>query len=87
MNKCKIFPALVRKCKSIFKKVSYLVLSPNFVTLYANKLDPDIDVAVYIPEDNDLFPCQVHSNGNCLPLRGSIFAYGHSGKTAEIRVK
>lgn len=61
------------------------------MTLYDNKLEPDIDAAVYIPEDqpeiNDLFPCQVHSNGNCLPSCGSIFAYGHTDNTAELLVR
>ena len=102
MNPFEVFRALIESCDSyeqltgichdINSQISPLELYPNPITTPPDLSGVDLGSLNICPADIPdqqqlLYPCISHANGNCLPSSGSRFAFDSSDETTEIRVR
>lgn len=60
------------------------------VTITTHKRTVDKASMSLVPNDDgleNLFPCLIYGDGNCLPRCGSLFAYGTENKHLDIRAR
>ncbi|WAR13099.1 hypothetical protein MAR_027279 [Mya arenaria] len=90
LAKCRTFCELQTECKQIDDKIGELTIDPHEVRILKEGIEVVINAADYIPSDildNRLLPGVVHSDGNCLPSTGSVFADSDTEHVEEMRVR
>ena len=89
LHKCRSFDQLKAECEK--NDIQALNVNPNEVNLQFKNLDVDLnaieDIPGDVPHEYDIYPCEVKSDGNCLPSCGSVFAYKTIEHCDELRVR
>ena len=91
LSKCQTFDEL----KQNVSEIPEIIFQNNAeeTCLAKNDIYIDYDALKDIPNDlittthKDLFPVEVHSDGNCLPSCGSVYAFGTPNESEEIRAR
>ena len=91
LGSCKYFKKVQDECKKVEKRIEDLDTDPHVTHILSDDIEIYKDVVQCMPTDLntniDLLPCQVNSDGNCLPSTGSTFAFGNKCQVHEIRLR
>lgn len=79
-----------RNCSRSITAITHFRKKTPDVTITTHKRTVDKASMSLVPNDDgleNLFPCLIYGDGNCLPRCGSLFAYGTENKHLDIRAR
>lgn len=91
LKNCKAFEQLRTKCLEISDSFNDFETIPQSVTFLTTDQEVDIEAMENYPDDvpdsRALYPSTVPADGNCLPYCGSVFGYGTTEFSTEMRLR